>query len=55
MELLQSPVTILAAGRAAPLPERLRLLGKLLRALAYLHRHEIIHRGRLMAAISVAK
>lgn len=44
MELLQSPTTILAAGRAAPLPERLRLLGKLLRALAYLHRHGIVHR-----------
>ena len=44
MELLQSPQTILAAGRAAPLPERLRLLGKLLRALCYLHRHGIIHR-----------
>lgn len=46
MELLQSPQTILAAGRAAPLPERLRLLGKLLRALAYLHRHGIIHRAK---------
>lgn len=44
MELLLSPQTILEAGREASQEARLRLIAQLLRALAYLHRHGILHR-----------
>jgi len=44
MELEENGRSIVEAGRAVALPVKLDLLVQTLRALAYLHRHQILHR-----------
>jgi serine/threonine protein kinase len=45
MQLLEQPRDLVSATRGADVPEKLAILAQLLRALVYLHRHNIIHRG----------
>jgi tetratricopeptide (TPR) repeat protein len=44
MELLHAPQTILSYGWDQPLPVQLDLIGQVLQALIYLHRHGVLHR-----------
>lgn len=55
MSLVKKPQTILEAGVGQPLKTQVNLLTQVLRALSYLHRHELVHRDLKPSNILVSE